>query len=141
MFEDIYFGKTLAESAVKPKKGRKRNCHPATIPHTLTESSSEGESGETPEIVGLRERETAMAANRTPAKRKRPAHPLSDYTSDEEEAPPPALEKVPKQAVKISRVGGDKGSFKIGSTLGTEVSDQRRLMWEIAENMWNGVGS
>ena len=74
-----------------------------------------------------------MGANCTPAKKKRPARPLSDYTSDEEEAPPPVLEKVPKQAVKISQVSGDKGSFKIGSTLGTEVSDQRCLMWEIAE--------
>ena len=53
MFEDIYFGKTLAESGIKPKKVRKKNCHPATILHILTESSSEGESGETPEIVGL----------------------------------------------------------------------------------------
>ena len=140
MFEDIYFGKTLEESAVKPKKARKR-CRPATISHTLTESSSEGESGEKssapdPGKKVQTERESAMGSgpftDQAPSKKKARARPLSDYTSDEEE--PPLLKKVsPKRVVSVSRVGDDKATFKIGSSLDAEVTDQRRLMWEIAE--------
>ena len=139
-FEDIYFGKTLEESAVKPKKPRKR-CRPASISHTLTESSSEGESGEKssapdPGKKVQTEREAAMGSgpftDQTPSKKKARARPLSDYTSDEEE--PPLLKKVsPKRVVSVSRVGDDKATFKIGSSLDAEVTDQRRLMWEIAE--------
>ena len=123
MFEDIYFGKPLAESAVKPKKDRKR-CLPATIPYTLTESRSEGESGEKSSALDRgkkvhTERESAMDSDpftdNAPSKKKNRARPLADYTSDEGGLLPPILKKVPKPVVNISRVGDDKGTFKIGS--------------------------
>ena len=57
----------------------------------------------------------------TPSKKETRAQPLSDYTCDEGELPPPVLEKVPKRAVNIRRAGEDKSTFKIGSSLGTEV--------------------